>query len=113
SVFRKREYYDIKRVHLIDEFSSSDNGKCFTFNIGGKYISEICIYKGGFVKFYCQCPSFRYQFASLLYRRGSLLHPEEFNHLNRIPRKNAVTFICKHLEACLRKFRIKILKEAL
>lgn len=77
------------------------------------------------VKLYCSCPSFKYEFAYLLWRNNSL-YGDSFDDfttglllnkmllkfrrfLNRFrtakykrpPKRNNIPYICKHLESCL------------
>ena len=76
-----------------------------SFIVKRKYLAEIWFSGGDInyqsaVKFHCDCKSFMYQFAHILFKKNGLLYP--LNQSIILPKKQHVTYICKHLEACLR-----------
>lgn len=115
SKFKNRDIIGIRNANIIG-IENNDDYIHYTFNVrnpksGNFHMTEIRVWKSNRkVQFHCDCESFRYQFAAILHTRGCLLYPENF-YVSKLPRKNAVCYVCKHLEPCLALIKPKLMRE--
>jgi len=120
-----KEYSNDTQTFFFNVYSQSDPRKIYNCII---CVMSDTVNLNSAVKFYCDCPSFKYEFAYLLWKNDSLYGDsfEDFldgtllrsftlttrfikwykrvthtHRYNRPPKKNNIPYICKHLEACL------------
>lgn len=100
SIFSNREKiypYQIKIINI--------QNNIIEFIVKQKHISKIWFNNGiispsSDIKFDCTCDSFKYQFSQILAAKNSsltLIKPS-----NKMPKKQPIHYICKHLEGCLK-----------
>lgn len=104
SSFKNREHVSRDQIKITDV----DNN-IITFNVKNKYKSRILFEDGKIlpsteVKFHCDCDSFKYQFSQRLALSGSNI--ELPVRSMRLPKKQPIGHICKHLEASLNQVMI-------
>lgn len=101
------EHYDIR----INDFFKQNDGFLISFRVksqssqNNKYQCQIWLNEKTFttntlVKFNCDCPSFQYQFETILSQYGALINPPRSD---KLPKKIKSLYVCKHLEGAIRK----------
>ena len=94
-------------IRILD-FVTSDDGNTIVFRVGSQsdstqfykckiLLKDYQITPMTNVKFHCTCPSFKFQFESILFKNEALIGiPSDI----KLPKKPQL-HICKHLEGCL------------
>lgn len=109
SVFKDRKD-SIKFLNpSIQNISQTNQGviiEAITQSTSGNNYSQIINFldttpnQSSLVKIYCDCPSFKFEFAKILYQNGSLYNEDMFKDILKLPsRKNKSGIItgCKHI----------------